>query len=728
MADEIIRVNDAYYILATSTRVDDRRRVLKHGDTFAVFDRYGDIENVGPPEFGIYHHDTRFLSRLGLRLGTYRPLLLSSTVKEDNALLTVDLTNPDVAQPNDIIVPRGTLHVFRSKLLWDAVCYDHLRLHNYGRLPIQLSLVFELDADFVDLFEVRGLDRKRRGTLRAPRIEGNTIEFAYEGLDGHVRRTHVSCDPAPTELAAGHVRYDIRLEPSGAAEYELLIRCDSNGANGGNGTPGSVRYRDAANRVASSFESERARAPEIVTSNNQFNDWIQRSIADLHLLRTETRQGAYPYAGIPWFCTPFGRDGIITALQCLWYDPAIARGVLSFLSATQAERDNPEQDAQPGKILHEAREGEMAALSEVPFGRYYGSVDSTPLFVLLAGAYQRRTGDTAFSKQIWPHVVRALEWIDHYGDVDGDGFVEYARRTPQGLVQQGWKDSVDSIFHADGSLADAPIALCEVQGYVYAAKAAAADLARVVAEQGALAEELKGQAERLRAAFEERFWCEDLGTYALALDGEKRLCRVRTSNPGHCLYTGIVSPDRAQRVAATLLDGLSFSGWGVRTVAANEARYNPMSYHNGSVWPHDNSLLAAGFARYGMRDEAARVLGAMFDASRWFELHRLPELFCGFHRRVGESPTLYPVSCAPQAWAAGAALLLLQACLGLEPTVEPAELVDVDPFLPPFLREIQINGLRVGETVVDLFLTRRHDTVQVTALRGDSIVRVRDGT
>src|SRR5438270_911902 len=608
MADEIIRVNDAYYILATSTRVDDRRRVLKHGDTFAVFDRYGDIENVGPPEFGIYHHDTRFLSRLGLRLGTYRPLLLSSTVKEDNALLTVDLTNPDVAQPNDIIVPRGTLHVFRSKLLWDAVCYDHLRLHNYGRLPIQLSLVFELDPDLVDLFEVRGLDRKRRGTLRAPRIEGNTIEFAYEGLDGHVRRTHVSCDPAPTALAAGHVRYDVRLETSGAAEHELLIRCDSNGANGGNGTRGAVRDPDAANRVASSFESERARAPEIVTSNNQFNDWIQRSIADLHLLRTETRQGAYPYAGIPWFCTPFGRDGIITALQCLWYDPAIARGVLSFLSATQAERDNPEQDAQPGKILHEARAGEMAALSEVPFGRYYGSVDSTPLFVLLAGAYQRRTGDTAFSKQIWPHVVRALEWIDHYGDVDGDGFVEYARRTPQGLVQ------------------------------------------------------------------------------------------------------------------------LSFSGWGVRTVAANEARYNPMSYHNGSVWPHDNSLLAAGLARYGMREEASRVLGAMFDASRWFELHRLPELFCGFHRRPGESPTLYPVSCAPQAWAAGAALLLLQACLGLEPTVEPAELVDVDPFLPPFLREIQINGLRVGETVVDLFLTRRHDTVQVTALRGDSIVRVRDST
>jgi glycogen debranching enzyme len=722
MTDEIIRVNDSYYILATSTRVDDRRRVLKHGDTFAVFDRYGDIENVGPPEFGIYHHDTRFLSRLGLRLGSYRPLLLSSTVKEDNALLSVDLTNPDVAQPNNVIVPRGTLHVFRSKILWDGICYDHVRLHNYGRLPIQLSLVFELDADFADLFEVRGLDRKQRGMRHPPRIDGNVIEFSYEGLDGHLRRTVVSCQPDPAEIAKDHVRYDLHIEPSGAAECELMIRCDANG-----GDIAGLRYSEAATKIATEYESARARAPEIVTSNTQFNDWMQRSIADLHVLRTETPQGAYPYAGIPWFCTPFGRDGIITALQTLWYDPEIARGVLSFLSATQAERDDPEHDAQPGKILHEARAGEMAALSEVPFGRYYGSVDATPLFVLLAGAYQLRTGDTAFSKEIWPHVVRAVEWIDHYGDVDGDGFVEYARRNPQGLVQQGWKDSVDSVFHADGSLADAPIALCEVQGYVYAAKTAAAYLARTVAGKTELAEDLTRQAERLRQAFEERFWCEDLGTYALALDGQKRLCRVRTSNPGHCLYTGIANVERAHRVAATLLDEPTFSGWGIRTVAAVETRYNPMSYHNGSVWPHDNSLIAAGFARYGMRAETSRVLSAMLDASRWFDLHRLPELFCGFHRRTGESPTLYPVSCAPQAWAAGAALLLLQASLGLEIAAEPAESLVIDSYLPPFLREIQINGVQVGTTTVDLFLSRRHDAVQVSALRGDNVVRIRNG-
>jgi len=720
MAEEIIRVNDAYYILATSTRVDDRRRVLKHGDTFAVFDRYGDIENVGPPEFGIYHQDTRFLSRLSLRLGNHRPMLLSSTVKEDNALMTVDLTNPDVPQPDQAVVPRGSLHVFRSKVLWGETCYDHLRLHNYGRLPIRLSLVLEVEADFVDLFEVRGMERRRRGALWVPRVDGNTLEFGYDGLDGHVRRTRIVCNPTPTDIAHDRVLYDIRLEPRAAAEFELAIHCESNGAGAPRAAP-LVPFRDAMAHVAMSLDDTRAREPEITTSNTQFNAWVQRSLADLHLLRTETNAGTYPYAGIPWFCTPFGRDGIITALESLWFDPSTARGVLSFLAATQADSDNPEQDAQPGKILHETRAGEMAALQEVPFGRYYGSVDSTPLFVMLAGAYHERTGDLEFSRQIWPHVVRALHWMDRYGDMDGDGFIEYARRNPQGLVQQGWKDSTDSVFHADGSLAEAPIALCEVQGYAYAAKRAAAGLARSVGESDDLVTALTRQAEAVRQAFEDQFWCEEIGTYALALDGKKRLCRVRTSNAGHCLYTGIASAERARRVAGTLLESASFSGWGVRTVAATEQRYNPMSYHNGSVWPHDNALLAAGLARYGLQAQAGRVLEGLFEASRWFELHRLPELFCGFHRRPGESPTLYPVSCAPQAWAAGAVLLLIQACLGLDVSGVRRELRMTNPFLPPFVRELQIRELRVGGGTIDLILTRRGEDVVTDVTRADGV-------
>jgi glycogen debranching enzyme len=727
MADEIIRVNDAYYILATSTRVDDRRRVLKHGDTFAVFDRYGDIENVGQREFGIYYHDTRFLSRCGLRLGAYRPLLLSSTVKEDNALMTVDLTNPDVPQNDASVVPRGTLHVFRSKLVWDETCYDHLRLHNYGRQPIVLSVVLELDADFADLFEVRGMDRQRRGQLLEPKVDGNVLEFGYDGLDGHTRRTRIACTPTPTELAPHHARYDIHLDAGAAVELELAIRCEANGRGPHpNALVPAIGYRNAMAQVATSFDAAQGRGPEIVTSNTQFNEWLNRSLADLHLLRTETPAGPYPYAGIPWFCTPFGRDGIITALECLWFDPTIARGVLSFLAATQADNDDPDRDAQPGKILHEARFGEMAELREVPFGRYYGSVDSTPLFVMLASAYHARTGDTDFGRTIWPNVVRALTWIDRYGDPDGDGFVEYARRNPQGLVQQGWKDSVDSVFHVDGALADAPIALCEVQGYVYAAKVGAAALAEALGESSELVARLRHEADSLRANFEQEFWCEDLGTYALALDGAKRLCRVRTSNPGHCLYTGIATTERARRTARTLLDEPSFSGWGVRTVAATETRYNPMSYHNGSVWPHDNALFAAGLARYGMQTEAARVLEGLFAASRWFELHRLPELFCGFHRRTGESPTLYPVSCAPQAWAAGAVFLLLQACLGLEVCSSPATLFVADAVLPSFLREVQIRGLDVGRGRVDLSLIRRGDAVDVQVTGGNGLIQVRE--
>ena len=730
MSDEIIRVNDSYYILATSTRVDDRRRVLKYDDTFAVFDRYGDIENVGPPEFGLYHHDTRYLSRLALRMGEYRPLLLSSTVKEDNALFTIDLTNPDVPQPNKVLVPRGSLHLFRSKLLWQATCFDHLRLHNYGRVPIQLSLVFEVEADYADLFEVRGLERVRRGTSRPVRIEKNGLEFGYEGLDGRMRRTRIQCRPEPTHVSADRVIFDVHLDPHQAAEYELAISCEWD--EGKTTAPAPARataaappFRDAATRLTANLESARAREPEIVTSNSQFNYWINRSVADLQLLRTETPTGTYPYAGIPWFCTPFGRDGIITALECLWFDPSVARGVLAFLAATQADRDDPERDAQPGKILHEARAGEMAQLLEVPFGRYYGSVDATPLFVMLAGAYHARTGDSAFARQLWSHVLRALEWMDRFGDADGDGFIEYARRNPNGLVQQGWKDSNDSIFHADGTLAEGPIALCEVQGYAYAAKRVAATLAQALEEPAAVASNLEQQAETLRQRFEDQFWCDDIGTYALALDGEKRLCRVRTSNAGHCLYTGIASAERARRVAGTLLGDTAFSGWGVRTVAADERRYNPMSYHNGSVWPHDNALLAAGMARYGLQTEVARILEGLFESSRWFDLHRLPELFCGFHRRTGESPTLYPVSCAPQAWAAGAVLLLIQACLGLSPVVGRdgvPQLTLAAPFLPTFVREVQIKNLRIGRGTIDVMLTRlASGAVHVDVTRADGV-------
>ncbi|MGH7528915.1 MAG: amylo-alpha-1,6-glucosidase [Gemmatimonadales bacterium] len=732
-AGEIIRVSDHYYILSTSARVDDRTRVLKHGDTFAVFDRFGDIEDLGKGlrPFGLYHHDTRFLSRLALRLGGERPLLLSSMVKRDNALLAVDLTNPDIPLDGDRVIPRGTVHLYRSKILWEATCYDCVRVHNYASAAVDLSFGLEFDADFVDLFEVRGAERARRGERCPPVVTANSVEFVYEGLDGRIRRTMIVCEPAPTELREGAARFELRLASRAEFACCVAIRCEPGGERGTDGRGGRgadvarlvPAYEEAAARSQAALAAAQAGEPRITTSSARVNDWIDRSVADLHLMRTDTPWGAYPYAGIPWFSTAFGRDGIITALECLWANPALARGVLSFLAATQADRDNPERDAQPGKILHEIRQGEMANLGEVPFGRYYGSVDVTPLFVMLAGAYYERTGDLGFIQTLWPHVERALAWIDRDGDRDGDGLVEYARRSPHGLVHQGWKDSDDAVFHADGAAAEPPIALCEVQAYVYAARRAAATLARTLGYEAAGAA-LSEQAEALRRAYEDTFWLDDLGTYALALDGAKRLCRVRTSNAGHGLFTGIVDPERARRLAATLAEESSFSGWGIRSVAATEARYNPMSYHNGSIWPHDNALVAAGLARYGFREAAARIFTGLFDASTFFDLHRMPELFCGFHRRPDESPTAYPVSCSPQAWAAGAVFLLLQACLGLEVRGVEQRVLFTRPHLPDFLQEIEIRGLRVRDARVDLVLIRQDRDVAVNVVRRDGPVDV----
>ncbi|RPJ81506.1 MAG: amylo-alpha-1,6-glucosidase, partial [Acidobacteria bacterium] len=513
--------------------------------------------------------------------------------------------------------------------------------------------------------------------------------------------------------------------------YEWAISCEGRSGSAERAhvtampsAPGTMlRYHEAVEEVAHALAGGRVAEAEIVTSNEQFDEWLKRSLVDLHMLQTETPHGSYPYAGVPWFSTAFGRDGIITGLECLWVNPDVARGVLTYLAATQADTENPVQDAQPGKVLHETRAGEMAALGEVPFGRYYGAVDSTPLFVMLAGAYYERTGDRPFAQSLWPHVERALAWIDRHGDSDCDGFVEYSRRSRRGLVHQGWKDSQDSVFHADGTLAEPPIALCEVQGYVYAAKVAAATLAAAL-ERKAHAQKLAEEAETLRVLFEERFWREDLSTYVLALDGRKEPCRVRTSNAGHCLFAGIVSDDRASRVASVLTDTASFSGWGVRTVAATERRYSPMSYHNGSVWPHDNALIAAGFARYGLKDKTAKVLTALFDASRFFDLHRLPELFCGFHRRSGDGPTLYPVSCAPQAWAAGAVFLLLQACLGLDVRGSEKKVVFNKPLLPEFLDTVRISRLCVGDGSLDLSLTRHEREVGIDVLRREGQVSV----
>ncbi|MDM7914048.1 MAG: glycogen debranching N-terminal domain-containing protein [Candidatus Eisenbacteria bacterium] len=711
---------DNYYILATAGRADERTRVLKQGDSFGVFDHYGDLIPGGMGEQGLYHQGTRFLSSHRMQLGNLRPLLLSSTVREENDLLAVDLTNPDLLTPGGLLTPRGTIHLFRSKFLWKCACHERVRLSNYAAQPLELLLVFRMDADYADIFEVRGTRRARRGERLPVRREANGFSFGYRGLDGVVRRTDVSFDPQPDEIEDGVAAFHVRLAPQQSMSITSAIRFRIEGSP----PPPSLSFEQAVDESREEVDRRKRGGCAIETSSGGFNSWVRRSLSDLHMMVTPMPTGPYPYAGIPWFSTPFGRDGILTALQTLWIDPALARGVLSYLAATQAQAVVPEQDAEPGKILHEARSGEMAALGEVPFGRYYGSVDSTPLFLILAGAYYRRTGDLEFVRSLEGSIEAALRWIDCYGDRDGDGFVEYQSRTPRGLAQQGWKDSQDSVFHADGSPAEGPIALCEVQGYVYAAWRAAARIHEACGREER-AEGLRARAEAFRERFAAAFWCPDIQTYALALDGTKQPCRVRTSNAGHLLWSRICDADRARKVAFGLLSRDFYTGWGVRTVAASEARYNPMSYHNGSVWPHDNAILALGLCRYGLTDLALQPMTGLYEVSRSVDLHRMPELFCGFPRRSGEGPTLYPVACAPQAWSAAAVFSLLAACLGL--AIDSARAQEVrlhHSLLPAFLDWVRIENLRVGSSRLSLLLERHANNVGIEILSREGDVQI----
>lgn len=708
------RITQQYYIATKSSPADDRARVLKYGKMFSVFDHLGDIQTSGLGEQGLFFQGTRHLSELILCLWNARPLPLSSAIKADNVLFSADLTNLDVSHLDRVVIPRGTLHLQRSKFLWHDVCYEEFAFINYGLSPLLVPFSLRYSADFADIFEVRGMHRQKKGQRLDDHVENALVLLSYEGLDNTIRRTCIQCDPLPKTISVSELQFEVDLRPGQKAAFHLAISCDSQAEHD------SVGYSRAMISAKDEQKTASETFPRISSSNSRLSDWIEHSVADIQMMIIGNPEVDYPYAGVPWFSTVFGRDGIITALQMLWVSPGIAKGVLQHLAATQATDFDPAIEAEPGKILHETRSGEMAALGEIPFGRYYGSVDATPLFIVLAGSYYERTGDREGLQRLWPHIELALQWIDKFGDIDGDGFVEYAPRSNNGLVQQGWKDSNDSVFHTDGTLAEAPIALCEVQAYVYAAKLAAARLSCTLGDNERCTA-LEAQAETLRTRFEEAFWCDDLSTYALALDGNKKPCRVRTSNAGHCLYAGIARPDRARLVAETLLGPDSFSGWGVRTVAAGQARYNPLSYHNGSIWPHDNSLIASGLAKYECKDLAGRILLGLLDASRWADLRRLPELFCGLDRRRGEGPTLYPVACSPQAWAAGAVFLLVQACLGASVQGARNKILFDHPYLPEGIPQLWIKGLRSGNASVDLFFERRNDAVrvEVTEQQGD---------
>jgi glycogen debranching enzyme len=543
--------------------------------------------------------------------------------------------------------------------------------------------------------------------------------LAYKGLD-HIRRTtRVVCSQPSCEPQDGAISVPLHIEAHSEVSFTVNVICEREG----NGRKNSIGYSEALQAMNHRRGTGPLAEVDIQTSNEQFNSWIHRSCADLAMMVTETPHGLYPYAGVPWFSTVFGRDGIITALELLWLTPSVAKGVLSYLAATQATSHDAARDADPGKILHEMRKGEMARLGEVPFGRYYGTVDGTPLFVLLAAAYYERTADIDFLREIWPNILAALEWIDVYGDRDRDGFVEYARQTDHGLVQQGWKDSGDSVFHSDGRLAAGPIALCEVQAYVYAAKNGIASVAADMGHKD-LADQLRVQAADLRAKFQSMFWSDELGMFALALDGEKKQCRVRSSNAGQCLFSGIATDAQYHSICDALLSPAFFSGWGVRTLVTGERRYNPMSYHNGSMWPHDNALIAFGALRRSEKELASRITSGLLDLSSEVMFHRLPELICGFGRRPGKGPTLYPVACSPQAWAAGSVFMVLQACLGLEIRASESRIYLHHSALPEKLQQIRIRNLKVGNGSVDLSCDRYADSVSVNIMRRSGNVEI----
>ncbi len=639
-------------------------------------------------------------------------MLLSATLRDDNAILTCDLANPEQPPPNPM--EQGRIHIRRSRFLWKGACFERIAARNFDLQSRRVELEIAFAADFADIFEVRGARRMRRGVTNEPEVDSDQVKLSYEGLDHTRRETLVRFHPKPNLLSFEKATYVFELGPSQSQSIFVEVACGSVGAERGE-RAFLVALRDSKRALHRSS----SRATGISSNNEIFDEAIRRSVSDLYMLMTDTPEGPYPYAGVPWFSTVFGRDAIITAWEMLWLDPAIAAGVLRHLAATQAKTTDAAADAEPGKILHEARNGEMAILGEVPFRRYYGSVDSTPLFVALAGAYLERTDDIGTLERLWPNIQAALDWMDRYGDRDGDGFIEYGRQSQDGLTNQGWKDSHDSIFHSNGQLARGPIALVEVQAYAYAAWKAAERIARRLRHEQQAAG-FAARAETLRRRFDAEYFDEELGTYVLALDGEKKPCRVLSSNAGHALFTGVAFSERAARLAQHFTGSAFFSGWGVRTIAVSEARYNPMSYHNGSVWPHDNALIAAGLADYGYHDEASKIFEGIYAAARYIDLRRLPELFCGFPRKRAQGPTFYPVACSPQAWAAAAPLSMLQSCLGLSFDPVANNIVLREPKLPNFLSDVVLHEVSLGVGSADIALRRsgRGVVVDVLARRG----------
>jgi glycogen debranching enzyme len=697
------------------------RFTLKDANTFVLADALGDIQGS---DDGLFSNDTRMLSRFELAVAGRRPSLLGAALSHDNTLFTAHLTNRPVPALGERSIPQGVIHIERSRFLWESRLYERLRLTNFSDLDAQVPLKLGFAADFADIFEVQGHVRAERGEYLPAAVNGAKVRLAYLGRDELVRSTEIGFSWLPTAISPQEAEFLVELQRGGVADMFIEI-----GAEEGN-LPSQERFDKALQGLSLSMQNRLRDSASISTSGRLFNEWIDKSYSDLALLTTALPTGPYPYAGIPWFATQFGRDAIITSLQTLWLNPRLAAGVLRFLASTQAQDESAFRDSQPGKIMHEMRRGEMAAMREVPFGQYYGGVDTTPLFVMLAGAYERHTGNRTLVDEIWKNLVAATAWIERRLDSSPTGFLDYARGEQTGLANQAWKDSHDSMFHADGSFPRGPLAVVEVQGYAYAALKAMSELAAVRSDQGRrISDESKSagwnaRAERLREAIEHKFWVPEINFYAIAIDGDGRPCSVPASNAGHLLFCGVPNEERAAIVTTQLLSSRFCSGWGIRTLADGEARYNPMAYHNGSIWPHDTSLCAAGISRYGGRTQVVQILSEIFEVANHFAM-RLPELYCGFPRIAGQGPVPYPVACLPQAWSSGSVFMLLQASLGVRIDGRRKEVHIERPLLPIGIESLSIRDLPVGDVCIDLEFHRiGEEVVAVPAKHVDGGVRV----
>jgi len=696
--------------------------LVKEGDLFLLSDLEGNVPAGNTNGLGLYHRDTRFLSVFDLAVAGLRPTILLSSGRW-HFLGTYLLTNPTLVTARGEHVEKETLQIRRYRVVRPRSLSEALTFQNFNDFPVRFDVDVGIGADFADIFDVRGFLTSGDERVVVAEVSAAAVSFHHDGRDGLRRTTRLRFEPPPEHLSRSAARYGVELDAHGSLRVAIDIEIAEEAR--------ALAGQTAARAPAPPGAGDRRRLLEVVTgvetSNELFNAVLAQSRADLRALSSGDGGAPFVAAGIPWYAALFGRDTLITALADLWICPATARQTLSLLAREQGQRDDPWRDEEPGKILHEHRRGELAGANLLPFAPYFGTVDATPLWIILLAELHHATGDLELVRGLRPNLEAALGWIDHHGDLDGDGFVEYRSRSPVGLANQGWKDSADGIVHADGSLPEPPIALVEAQAYVYAAKRGAAALFRALGDP-ARALALDAEAARLRAAFDAAFWMPAEGFYCLALDGKKRQVAAVASNAGQALVCGIVPPERAARVAERLMREDLFSGWGVRTLSNREVRYNPVGYHVGTVWPHDNALIALGLKRHGHEAPAVAIAGGLFEAAQHFPSYRLPELFCGFARSAFGVPVRYPVACSPQAWAATAWSMLLQAILGVRPDAAARELAIVRPTLPAWLRWVEVHRIRVGAGEVDLRYERvgERTAVDVMAMRGDVRVAFAD--